>query len=249
MRFTSFALLLTLCISARAETITVAVASNFVTPVADLTDSFEQATGHRVQVSTGATGMLFAAVSNGAQYAALLAADAERPRKLEESGLGVAGSRFTYAVGRLELWSADPGLAGAACRAQLDDLGSRRLAIANPVTAPYGAAAQAFLQSAGLWDKLEGNLVFGQNIAQTLQFVVTRNASLGLIAMAQAESNRLPEPTCRWPVPAAMHEPIEQQVILLQAGADNVAARAFLEFMQSNEGETIIRSHGYEVPD
>ena len=228
---------------------TAAVASNFVMPMADLVESFEQATGHQVEMSSSSTGVLFAAVSNGAKYAVLLAADAERPRRLEEAGLGITGSRFTYAVGRLELWSVDPDLAGQDCRKQLDKLGKRRLAIANPVTAPYGAAAKSFLQSAGLWDAVESNLVYGQNIAQTLQFVVTRNASLGLIAAAQSQSGRLPEPSCRWTVPATMHEPINQQAVLLTAGADNPVATAFLEFLRSGQGRAIIRSHGYEVPD
>ena len=249
MRTTSFALLLIFSLSVRAETITVAVASNFAGPMADLVEQFEQKTGHQVRSSAASTGMLFAAVTNGAKYSALLAADEQRPRLLEERGLGVAGSRFTFAIGRLELWSADPGLAGADCRAQLEDLGPRRLAIANPVTAPYGAAAKSFLQAAGLWEGVESRLVYGQNIAQTLQFVVTRNASLGLIAVAQADSGRLPEAACRWRVPASMHEPIIQQAILLHPAADNDVAVAFLEFLRSGDGKGIIRSHGYEVPD
>ena len=240
---------LLLLTSAHAEPVTVAVASNFLTPMAELVAAFEGSTGERVRVSSASTGVLYAAIRNGAGYAAFLAADSERPRLLEAEGLGVPGTRFTYAIGTLELWSADPRLANRDCRAVLDDLGNRRLAIANPVTAPYGAAAQAFLQRAGLWEAVEDNLVFGQNIAQTLQFVVTRNASLGLIATAQARSGRLPQPTCRWPVPAAMHPPIEQQAILLQSAADNGAAIAFLDFVAGPEGRAIIRAQGYEVKD
>ena len=131
----------------------------------------------------------------------------------------------------------------------LDDLGKRRLAIANPVTAPYGAAAQAFLQQAGLWDQVQDRLVFGQNIAQTLQFVATRNASLGLIATSQAGSAQLPEPTCQWAVPTAMHPPIEQQAVLLGPGQGHAAAAAFLEFVAGPEGRAIIRAQGYEVID
>jgi molybdate transport system substrate-binding protein len=247
MRECLFAFLCLCCAAAHAETANVAVASNFAMPMADLVARFEASTGHRIMMSTASTGVLYAAVTNGAQYAALLSADAERPRKLESEGYGVAGTRFTYAVGRLELWSVDPGLSGADCRQQLDSLGQRRLALANPTTAPYGRAARSFLEAAGLWDQVEPNVVYGQNIAQTLQFVVTGNASLGLIARAQADNDRMPEASCRWTVPDSLHEPIVQQAILLQPGVANIAARKFLDFLQSNDARALILSHGYEV--
>ena len=236
------------CISVRAETITIAVASNFAIPMRELAASFEQATGHEVRTSIASTGVLYAAIANGARYDALLAADEERPRQLELNGLTVPGSRFTYAIGRLELWSVDPELTGEDCRALLDELHTRRLAIANPVTAPYGTAARTFLENAGLWERVEGNVVYGQNIAQALQFVVTRNASLGLIARALTQDSRLPDPSCRWSVPAAMHEPIVQQAVLLEAGPSHEAAQAFLDFLRSEAGREIIQSGGYEVP-
>lgn len=235
--------------SADAEPVTVAVASNFAVPMAELVGAFEQSTGQAIQVSSASTGVLYAAARNGARYAALLAADNERPQRLEREGFGVPGTRFTYAIGTLVLWSADSGLDGSNCRAVLDELGTRRLAIANPVTAPYGAAARDFLQSAGLWNQVEGNLVYGQNIAQTLQFVATRNASLGLVAASQVHSEQLPEATCQWPVPAELHPPIEQQAILLKPAEGNDVARAFLEFVRGPEGRAIIQSQGYEVPD
>ena len=235
--------------SVDAEPVTVAVASNFIAPMGELVDAFEQTTGHVIQISPASTGVLYAAARNGARYAALLAADSERPRRLEQEGIGVSGSRFTYAIGTLVLWSADPGLAGSDCRAALDDLGNRRLAIANPVTAPYGAAAKSFLQHAGLWEQVQDNLVFGQNIAQTLQFVATRNASLGLVATSQARSAQLPESTCQWVVPATTHAPIEQQAILLEQGVGTEVAAAFLEFVGGPAGRAIIKAQGYEVPD
>lgn len=249
MRAVQLALLLVLAVPARAETVLVAVASNFAAPMEELAQNFERATGHEIKSSVASTGVLFAAISNGARYAALFAADEERPSRLEQSGLGIAGSRFTYAVGRLELVSSDPDLAGADCRAELDKLGSRRLAIANPVTAPYGLAAKAFLRNAGLWDRVADNVVYGQNIAQTLQFVVTRNATFGLVAAAQVGTGRVPGPACRWPVPTSLHEPIAQQAILLSAAAHNDAAIAFLDFVRSGEGRAIIRARGYETPD
>jgi len=193
--------------------------------------------------------MLYASISNGAGYVALLAADAERPERLEQEGLGVAGTRFTYAIGGLELWSFDQRLDAGECREALETLDDEHLAIANPEVAPYGVAAKSFLESSGLWDRVEDNLVFGQNIAQTLQFVVTGNASFGLISAAQASSGDLPEPSCRWPVPDSMHAAIEQQAILLTSGAQNDAAKAYLEFLRSEQGKEIIRAYGYGVPD
>jgi len=193
--------------------------------------------------------MLYASISNGAGYAALLAADAERPQRLEQEGLSVAGTRFTYAIGGLELWSFDQHLDAADCREALETLDDEHLAIANPEVAPYGVAAKSFLESSGLWDRVEDNLVFGQNIAQTLQFVVTGNASFGLISAAQASSGGLPEPSCRWPVPGSMHPAIEQQAVLLTSGAQNDVAKAYLEFLRSEQGKEIIRAYGYRVPD
>ena len=194
--------------SAQGAQVSVAVASNFIVPMAELAAAFEASTGHRARTSSASTGMLYAAIRNGARYACQIP-------------IGAA----------------------------LDSIGTRRLAIANPVTAPYGAAARQFLQRAGLWEQVEARLVFGQNIAQTLQFVVTRNASLGLIAAPQAQSGRVPEPVCRWPVPPSMHAPIEQQAILLRAGDDSEAARAFLAFLRGAEGRAIVRAHGYDVAD
>ncbi len=235
--------------SVDAEPVTVGVASNFIAPMEELVAAFEQSSGQAVQVSAASTGVLYAAARNGARYAALLAADSERPRRLEQEGIGVPGTRFTYAIGTLVLWSADPALAGRDCRAVLDDLGPRRLAIANPLTAPYGAAAKSFLQQAGLWEQVQGNLVYGQNVAQTLQFVATRNASLGLVAASQINSEQLPEATCQWTVPASTHPPIEQQAILLRHGAGDEIAVAFLEFIGGPDGRAIIRAQGYEVRD
>ena len=249
MRSCWILLSLLLAPSADAEPVTVAVASNFIVPMTELVAAFEQSTGQAVQVSAASTGVLYAAARNGARYAALLAADSERPRRLEQEGIGVPGTRFTYAIGTLVLWSADPELADSDCRPVLDDLGNRRLAIANPVTAPYGSAARSFLRQAGLWEQVQDNLVYGQNIAQTLQFVATRNAALGLIAASQVNSEQLPKATCQWAVPAGMHPPIEQQAILLTHGADNKTALAFLEFVGGPEGRAIIRAQGYEVPD
>jgi len=246
MWFCRYLLPLFLFASASAEPISVAVASNFSAPMAELVARFEESTGHRVRTSTASTGILYAQIVNGAPFSVLLAADAERPERLEQSGAGISGTRFAYAVGGLVLWSVDDALSDADCRDQLDNLESLRLAIANPQTAPYGVAAMQFLMRADLWNDAQDNLVFGANIAQTLQFVSSKNANLGLIAASQAMDPRLPAATCQWAVPSSMHDPIEQQAILIKDGA---VGRALLEFLKSADAREIIRARGYKVPD
>jgi len=249
MRFRALCALLALLslVPAGAGQVTAAVASNFAVAAEDIGDRFTAQTGHEIRISTASTGVLYAQIVNGAPFDVLLAADSERPRLLEEAGEGVAGTRFTYAVGRLVLWSRDEKLAGMDCRARLEDLGRDRLAIANPRTAPYGNAAREFLQGAGLWDRVSPRLVFGENIAQTLQFVATGNATLGLIAQSQAVDPRLPKATCSWPVPETSHTTLEQQTILLNRAIENVAARDLLEFLKSRAAQQIILRHGYSV--
>ena len=233
--------------AATAEPLTLAVASNFSIPARELAAQFERHSGHDVRIAAGSTGKLYAQIINGAPFDIFLAADAERPQLLEESGQGVASSRFTYAIGSLVLWSRDPALDGADCRAVLEKLGDRKLAIANPQTAPYGAAARAFLQSVDLWEAVQAQLVYGENIAQTLQFAATGNASLGLIAESHAGVDGLPKATCSWPVPASSHLPLEQQAILLRRAGDNDAAHEFLAFLRDQEARDIITRGGYSV--
>lgn len=233
--------------AAVAEPLTVAVASNFVHPAHALAARFEAQTGTDLRLVSGSTGKLYAQITNGAPLDVFLAADAERPRRLAEEGFGVEGSRFTFATGALVLWSRDPALAGEGCRRALDDLGDRKLAIANPETAPYGQAARDFLQAAGLWDRVRPQLVFGESIAQTLHFVASGNASVGLIAASQAVDERLPAASCLWPVPPAMHAPLEQQAVLLSRAANNPAAHGFIDFLRGAEAGDIIREHGYTV--
>jgi molybdate transport system substrate-binding protein len=230
-----------------AEPLTIAVASNFAIPAHELAARFEKASTHRVRITTASTGKLYAQSENGAPFDILLAADKERPLLLEKSGLGVAGTRFTYAIGSLVLWSRDPSLSNTDCKSQLEKLGNRRLAIANPATAPYGVAAMQFLQADGAWDSVQARLVYGENIAQTLHFVVSGNASLGLIAGAQAKDTRLPESTCRWPVPLSMHQELEQQAILLQRASDNEAAADFLGYLRGADAREVITANGYEM--
>lgn len=231
----------------RAEIVTIAVASNFAQPAQVLAALYEKSSGHDVRVTTASTGKLYAQIENGAPFDILLAADTERPRLLEESGVGVAGSRFTYAIGQLVLWSAESELAGQDCYELLSDLGNRKLAIANPLTAPYGVAAREALQESGLWEAVQENLVFGENISQTLHFVVSRNAALGLIAASQARDSRLPEAACSWPVPSSLHGPIEQQALLLSRASGNEAAGDFMRYLRSSLATDVIAAHGYRV--
>jgi molybdate transport system substrate-binding protein len=231
-----------------AEPLTVAVASNFVPAAEEIAAQFSAATGNDLRISAGSTGKLYAQISNGAPYDIFLAADSERPALLEANTLGVKGTRFTYAIGGLVLWSRDSSLKNGDCRAHLENLGRHHLAIANPITAPYGAAAREFLMTAGLWDRVASQLVFGENISQALQFVVSGNASIGLIARAQSVDNRLPAATCKWLVPETTHQALEHQAVLLRRATHNTAALKFLEFLKSSSAQEIIVRYGYAVP-
>jgi len=215
----------------------------------DLVTRFEAESGHSVRVSSASTGVLYAQITNGAPFDVLLAADAERPRLLETSGHGVFGSRFTYAIGHLVLWSRDPALTEGDCRARLENLGQQRLAIANPDTAPYGAATRDALMDLNLWERVQPQLVVGRNIAQALQYVASGNTSLGFIAGNQTLDERLPEATCSWRVPPEMHRAIEQQAILLRPAADKPVASDFLSFLRNAAGRAIIEQNGYTIPD
>lgn len=224
---------------------TVAVASNFSVTIDEIAAQFTTDTGHRVRLIPASTGKLHAQIVNGAPFDVFLAADRDRPQRLEASGAAVPGTRFTYAIGELVLWSRQL----ADCRGALDDPGSMRIAIANPATAPYGAAAREFLQQAGLWDSVRPRLVMGESISQALQFIASGNAQLGFIASSQLRAPSLPDATCTWPVPTALHAPIEQQAILLQHGRDSDGAQRFLQFLRSDSGRVIIERHGYRLPE
>jgi len=230
--------------AAGEDYVTIAVASNFGATAREIVARFEQDTDYEIRITTASTGKLYAQIINGAPFDLLLAADAERPRRLEASGIGVAGTRFTFARGTLVLWSrtADD------CRAALRSEHGGRVAIANPETAPYGAAARSFLQQSGLWQVVRGRLVIGENIAQTLQFAASGNAELGFIARSQLQVPSLPPASCSWPVPDSMHDPIDQQAILLRRGAASAGANAFVEFLRGDTGRAIILRNGYSLP-
>lgn len=238
---------------ARADTVRAAVAANFASAAEALAEGFEAASGHEVVLSFGATGVLYTQIAQGAPFDVFLAADDRRPAQAVDAGYAVAGSVFTYAVGDLVLYG--PGLDlsdGAAVLARGD---FRHLAIADPGTAPYGAAAVATLAALGLTDAVAGKLVTGQNITQTLQFVASGSAELGFVALSQAiglertqADASLPnrEPNV-WIVPAGLHPPIRQNAVLLRHGATNAGARGFLDYLRGEAAARIIRSQGYNA--
>ncbi len=225
----------------------VAVAANFAAPAKRIAEAFARATGHQATLVTGSTGKFHAQIVNGAPFDVLLSADDETPAKLEQAGHAQAGTRFTYAVGRLVLWSANPGVVdGEGAVLKRGDF--RHLAIANPKLAPYGQAAIETLAALGLTDSLRPRFVLGENIAQTHQFAASGNAELGFVALAQVAKNGRIADGSGWIVPAHLHRPIRQDAVLLARGRDNAAAKAFLGWLQGDDAKATIRSFGYDLP-
>ncbi|HEY0783697.1 MAG TPA: molybdate ABC transporter substrate-binding protein [Thermoanaerobaculia bacterium] len=227
-----------------AAEVRVAVAANFATPLKDIGAEFEKATGHKLLVSSGATGKLSTQIENRAPFDVLLAADAEHPARLEAAKLAVAGSRFTYAVGRLVLWSADPKRVDGEGKVLATDTYAH-VAIANPKTAPYGAAAQQALTRLGLWEKVQPKIVQGEDIGQTFQFAVSGAAELAFVALSQVQVPGTAAKGSVWRVPETLYAPIEQQAVLLTSAKDSAAARAFLEFLRGAAAKAIIARYGY----
>ncbi len=236
------AALLCVAFTTQAAEVSVAVAANFTAAMQKLVPLFEQETGHKLSVAYGSTGRFYAQIKNGAPFQVLLAADDETPAKLEKEGLGVASSRMTYAVGRLVLWSKQPGLVDKQGEV-LKTTKFEKLALADPKLAPYGLAAMETLTQLGLLDQLKPKLVQGENIAQAYQFVNTQNAQLGFVALSQIN----PQEGSAWVVPSHLHSPIRQDAIVLAKGKDAPAATALLQFLRSEKARAIIRSHGYEI--
>lgn len=234
-----------LAVPAAAETVTIAVASNFAPTAAELSTRFEETSGHTVRLVRGSSGKLYAQIVNGAPFDVFLSGDRERPERLERAALIVDGSRYTYAVGQLVVWSADEVTRGD-CLAALET-GDRKVAIANPSLAPYGIAAQAFLSKRGWWEALQTRLVYGENVSQAAQFVATGNAVVGVLAASQLGLLPVAATTCLYRVPAADHAPIEQQAVQLKSPSSGLAAGEFLRFLKSAEATAVIERHGYRV--
>ncbi len=237
----------TIVIPASAEQVLVAVAANFIPPFREVAMEFEKATGHRVQVAAGSSGNFYSQIKNGAPFDVFFSADHERPKKLEEEGLGVKDTRFTYAIGRLVLWSSNAGQIKG--EETLSSKNYTHLAITNPKNAPYGLAAMQAMQKLRIWDKLQPQhiIIMGENISQTMGFVESGKAELGFVALSQVLAPNLKGKGSRWDVPNNLHEPIQQDVILLTKGKDNPAAKALMEFMGGPQAKAIIERYGYEL--
>ncbi len=230
-----------------AMDVNVAVASNFTQPMKRIVEDFERETGHKATLSFGGTGQFYAQIRNGAPFAILLSADDETPQKLEQEGLAVRGSRFTYAIGKLVLWSKRPGFVdvrGDILRTGLFN----KIAIANPKVAPYGAAAFETLEKLGLRDRILPKVVEGSNIMKTLHYVSSENAQLGFVAMSQVFENGQLKEGSAWIVPSSMHTPIKQEAVLLSSGKDNAAASALLKYLQGERAKAVIQAFGYDAP-
>ena len=229
-----------------AEQVQVAVAANFTQPLQAIAVEFEKDSGHSVVASFGATGQLYAQIQHGAPFEVFLSADASTAAKLDSEGLGVSGSRFTYAVGSLVLWSATPGY--------LDDSDAvlkanqyQHLAIANPKTAPYGLAAIQVLNALGLTEAVQDKLVTGQSIAKALHFISTGNAELGFVALSQVYQDGQLSSGSAWIVPDDLHTPIRQDALILKKGEHNPGAAAFMDYMKGEKAAAIIKSYGYTL--
>lgn len=228
---------------ARAAEVPVAVAANFTEPAKEIAAAFKTATGNEAVLSFGASGQFYTQITRGAPYQVFLSADVDRPLKAEQDGVGVPGTRFVYATGKLVLYSKTPGL--------VDERGAvlksgrfQKIAIADPAAAPYGSAAVQTMQKLGVYGPLKARIVQGSSITQAYQFTETGAAEVGFVALSQV----IGAPGgSRWTVPESLHKPIDQGAILLYAGDKNPAARAFLTFLRGPQAKAIILRYGYTV--
>jgi len=246
IRLLTVTALLTVSTLSQAETTIVAVAANFTKPMTDIAEAFEKSTGHSAKLSFGSSGKFVAQIENGAPFEVFLSADDTAPAKLEHSGFAVANSHFTYAIGKLVLWSATANLVDDKGEI-LNKGGFKHIALADPKLAPYGAAAMEVLKSKNLLTKLQPLFVQGENIAQTYQFVSTGNAELGFVALSQvidSDKGKIVNGSA-WQIPENLYTPLRQDVVLLKKGEDNPAAPALVQFLKSPEAQAIISKYGY----
>ena len=235
-----------LSVLAHAGEVQVAVAANFTAPMQEIAAQFEKATGHKAVLSFGATGKFYAQINNGAPFEILLSADNETPAKLERAGTGIAGTRFTYATGKLVLWSAKSDYVDGKGNV-LKKGNFNHLSIANPKTAPYGAAAIETMTKLGVLSAVQPKFVQGENITQAYQFIATGNAELGFVALSQVYKNGKLTSGSAWMVPAKLHNPIKQDAIILMKGRDNPAAAALMQYLKSDKAKSVIKTYGYAI--
>jgi molybdate transport system substrate-binding protein len=243
---TSFLFLMLTGLTASANTLKIAVASNFAGTLHQLADRFGAKTGDTVLISSGSTGKLYTQIENGAPFDIFMAADEKRPDLLLKNGLADASHASVYAQGKLIFVSNIPTT--GECRKVLSDARLKHLAIANPKTAPYGAAAQQVLQHLGDWSRVQTRLVLGENIAQTLQFVASTSANAGFVAKSMLLADSTMKSACQWEIPNDLYDSINQKMVLLKQAKGKPAVIAFWKFMQSPEAAVIIRDNGYDVP-
>ena len=234
------------CGGALAGEAQIAVAANFAVPGRQLAEEFSRTSGHRLRLSSGSTGKLYAQIRTGAPFDVLLSADEATPRRLEADKLADPRSRFTYAIGRLALWRPKPGQVD---ESSLRSRSLRRLAIANPRLAPYGVAARETLEKLGLWNNLQPTLVQGESIAQAFQFVASGNAELGFVALSQLQEPGKAAAGSYWLVPEQFHAPLRQDAVLLARGIGNGAASDFLAYLKTAPARERIRAHGYRLDE
>ena len=239
------------CATAKAEEVTVAVAANFTAPMQKIAQAFEQDTGHKALLAFGATGKFYAQIKNVAPFAVLLSADDETPARLEKEGVAIAGTRFTYAIGRLALWSKNPLLVddkGQVLLSNATDKNSfKKIAIADPKLAPYGAAAMEVLDRMGALAKVRPKLVQGDSIGQAFHFVMTENAELGFVALSQILIDGRINQGSAWVVSQNLYTPLRQDAVLLPLGENNAAALALMKYMRTDRAQAIIRAYGYTL--
>lgn len=232
-------------LAVRAGEVQVAAAANLARPMEKIAAAFQRDTGHQVIVSLGSTGKLHAQIRNGAPFEVLLAADQDTPRRLEAEGLARPGTRFTYALGQLVLWSANSEAVDTRGEI-LRKPPSGKLAIADPKVAPYGTAALEALRRLNLLETWEPHFVQGESIGQAFQFVATGNATLGFVALSQvAEGGRIARGS-GWIVPPSLYPPLLQDAVLLAPGAANPVATLFLTYLRGNAARAVLRSAGYK---
>jgi molybdate transport system substrate-binding protein len=236
-------------LEAMAGEATVAVAANFTGTLQKLQKDFEAAGDHKLTIISGATGKLTAQIIEGAPFDVFLSADHKATKKLLEGGLAVADTEFTYAIGTLVLFSADPQLIKGDGQRVLQAGKFIKLAVPNPKLAPYGVAAVTAMQMLGVANALKEKIVMGENIAQTFQMIDTGNAQLGFVALSQLRGTPSGTRGSFWTVPQNLHEPIRQNAVLLTRARDNDAARAFLEFLQGAQAKELIEAAGYSTVD
>ena len=238
--------LLLLVTSVRAAEVKVAVAANFAQPMKDIAAEFEKDTGHKVNLTQGATGKFYAQITNGAPFEVFLSADDETPSKLVKEGKAIAATQFTYAIGRLVLWSPDEKLVDQGGGVLKTDK-FKFLSIANARVAPYGRAAVQTMQKLGVLTAIEPRVVQGESISQTYQFVTSGNAQLGFVALSQVWDSGKLKSGSAWIVPEDMHEQLKQDIVLLNPGKESKAATALVDYLKSDKARKVIERYGYKL--